>query len=332
MLDLARLRRIKLSGNPFVQKFVAVTVLTPNYLLPPRVRISLEGREHLPDHPVIFAMNHTDRYNYWPFQYRLWRDIRRYTATWVKGKYYENAFLGGFMERVNSLPTVSRGYLITHDFVATVGRRPRDEEYAALRQWIDAASSAPGAAPPPGIPAVLLTTRRDVLGRLFDPDREDYAACINGLFQQMMSHFIVLHREAFDLGLDLLVFPEGTRSLRLSRGRIGLAQIALKFGKTIVPVGCSGSDKVYPGNSPIARGGRITYRLGAPLTFDGDLAPFHIPGEFTPFTPEAERDHRERFEGATALVMDRINELVDPPYRRAAPSDETAVQGSARFV
>ena len=42
----------------------------------------------MPDEPVIFAMNHTDRYNYVPFQYGLWQEKDRFTATWVKGKYY----------------------------------------------------------------------------------------------------------------------------------------------------------------------------------------------------------------------------------------------------
>ena len=36
----------------------------------------------------------------------------------------------------------------------------------------------------------------------------------------------------------------------------GLAQIAMHLGRTVVPIGCSGSDRVYPGSSPIARAKR----------------------------------------------------------------------------
>ena len=84
-----------------------------NYGLIPGVKIDFEDFEEVPPEPVIFAMNHTDRYNYFPFQYTLWRIANRFTATWVKGKYYESRFVGGFMESMNQLPTVSRGYIIT---------------------------------------------------------------------------------------------------------------------------------------------------------------------------------------------------------------------------
>src|SRR5690606_29201 len=85
MLDLARLERIRLTPSPRFQRVVAYALLRPNYELPPRVDIVFEGQEKVPNEPVIFAMNHTDRYNYWPFQYSLWRRTGRFTATWVKG-------------------------------------------------------------------------------------------------------------------------------------------------------------------------------------------------------------------------------------------------------
>ena len=47
--------------------------------------------------PVIYAMNHTDNFNYWPFQYSLHCAFQRYTATWVKGKNYEGTISSAFM-------------------------------------------------------------------------------------------------------------------------------------------------------------------------------------------------------------------------------------------
>ncbi|MEM9191537.1 MAG: lysophospholipid acyltransferase family protein [Myxococcota bacterium] len=326
MLDLPRMERIRLSAKPRVQRLIALSVLVPNYELPPRVRIQILGADTLPREPVIFAMNHTDRYNYWPFQYRLWRMKSRYTATWVKGKYYQNRAMGTFMELTNNIPTVSRGYLISRDFVNTVGRPPSAEEYAALRAMVEARD--------PGeivLPRELFERSRDMLGYRFDAGRETYAAALDALFQAMMARFVALNGEALDLGLDVLVFPQGTRSIRLSKGHIGLGQIALHFKRPIVPVGCSGSDKVYPSGAPIGRPGRIVYRIGKTIPYE-EMKPFHIDEPFQPFTPEAEERHRDRFQGLVDVVMDRINDLVDEPYKWGDDQESDGVAGTRRFV
>lgn len=336
MLDLNRLERIRLTADPIGQKAVAALLLAPNYLVPPRVKIDIEGFDNVPDEPVIYAMNHTDRYNYWPFQYKLWRQFGRFTSTWVKGKYYENEWLGKFMEMTNNIPTVSRGYLIARDFKAVCGRAPTAEEYRALRTAVDVAAGvkeAPGDGVEPAgvVPRAILDRPRNVLGRRYSPGRESYMLYINELFGMMMQRFVEINEEAFGKGLDLLVFPQGTRSIRLSRGRIGLSQMALYLKTPVVPVGCSGSDKVYPGNSPVGRGGHIVYRMGEPLLYD-EMSDFHIGEDFEPFTAEAENKHREKFQGYVDVVMDRINGLVDPKYQFAEDLASDGVDGSRRFL
>lgn len=337
MLDLPRIERIKLKAKPIFQRVVAMGVVAPNYALPPRVRIEWEGfEEHVPEHPVVFAMNHTDRYNYFPFQYRLWRKQGRFTATWVKGKYYESAFVGKFMEWANNIPTVSRGYLITRDFMSTVKRKPSDAEYIALRRAVDGAARgdvhemASAMAEQSQFQA-LMQQPRNMLGRQFDPRKESYQDCLNALFRQMMQRFVDLNAEAFDKGLDLLVFPQGTRSIRLSRGQIGLAQILLRFKRMVVPVGCNGSDRLYPGGSPWAKGGTVLYRFGAPITYE-EMAPFHIASDFEPFTPAAESAHAEQFRGLTDMIMERIDDLLDPQYQFSKHRESEGVSGSSRFV
>lgn len=330
MLDLARLRRIRLTARPRIQRAVALGWLWPTYQLPGRrVRVRFEHFERVPDHPVVFAMNHTDRYNYWPFQYRLYREHGRFTATWVKGKYYESKGVGLFMELTNNLPTVSRGYLIAKDFSLTLGRRPTEEEYEGMRRAIDAA--AHGETPDTSmLPPALLQTPRDILGRGFDPLAESWPEAINALFGQMMERFVALHDDVFSLGLDLLVFPQGTRSIRLSRGRIGVAQIAMKHRCTIVPVGCNGSDRLYPGGSPLARGGEVVYRIGEPIRPE-DYADVQVD-DFTPFDPASERTHRANFQALVDRVMERIDGLVDEPYRFSDDGEADGVRGTDRFL
>ncbi len=331
MLDLSRLERIRLSRQPLGQKVVALGLLAPNYGLPPRVRIELEGAARVPPEPVIFAMNHTDRYNYWPFQYVWWRRHDRFTATWVKGKYYEHPAVATFMELTNNLPTVSRGYLITRDFLSTMGRRPRGEEYHALRELVDAAAQGETVEPPAIVPRPILERGRDMMGRRFEPSRERYAEAVDALFRRMMRHFVELNEQAAGVGLDLLIFPQGTRSKRISRGHVGLAQMAMHLDLPVVPVGCSGSDRVYPGGSPIARPGRVVYRCGEPI-FRKDAAAWVDASEFEPFTPEAESAHQDAFQAYVDDVMQRIDGLVDPEYRFSEDGTSEGVSGSNRFV
>jgi len=326
MLDLDRLRNIRLTARPRVQRVMALGVLAPNYHLPPRVRIHVEGIDNLPDEPVIFAMNHTDRYNYWPFQYWLWRNQNRFTATWVKGKYYENRWVGKFMELTNNIPAASRGYVLTKDFTATVGRAPSDDEYRAVSELCDGKKVDDSA-----IPGVLLTARRNVLGRDFDHMRESYAECVRRLMADMMARFVELNDECFAKGLDLLVFPQGTRSIRLSKGRIGLAQVALHARRTIVPVGCNGSDKVYPGGSPWAQRGTITYRFGEPIRY-ADQAEHYLPEGVEPFGKDLDDACRDKLQGLVDRVMHRINDLVDPEYQFADDHSSDGVTGARRFV
>ena len=129
--------------RPIGQVFFGHTVLTPNYNFLPGIDIQIEGIEKIPDEPVIYAMNHTDRFNYFPFMYRMWKLKERYITVWVKGKYYESPLVGAFMELTSNLPTVSRGYIITKDFTLTMGRRPKQAEYDTLRALVNE-EAAPG--------------------------------------------------------------------------------------------------------------------------------------------------------------------------------------------
>jgi 1-acyl-sn-glycerol-3-phosphate acyltransferase len=332
MLDLARLDRLKLVRRPFSQRFFG-RALGANYRWFPGIGLEFEHEDRIPDRPVIFAMNHTDRYNYWPFQYALWKRFDRFTATWVKGKYYEGALLARFMESMLQLPTVSRGYLITRDFLSVMKRTPTDREYNSLRAAVDARAvgDVVELPEPPEIPEMLLRKARNPFGVAYDPAESDYADYICSLFQAMMARFVGLNRKAMEIGLDLLVFPQGTRSKRLLPGHTGISQIALHLEVPIVPVGCNGSDGVYRTSSPIGRRGRIVYRFGEPIPYE-ELSSFHIKEPYTPFSATAERDFAEQFRGVASLVTDRIEPLLDPEYRRADDGVGAIEQGTKRFV
>jgi 1-acyl-sn-glycerol-3-phosphate acyltransferase len=99
----------------------------------------------------------------------------------------------------------------------------------------------------------------------------------------------------------LAISPEGTRSLtgQLLKGKTGVAYLATRTGVPIVPVGLSGTEKVY---ANVRRLGRTPVKL--------------IVGQ--PFSlPPDSRAKGEKLEEYTELIMRRIAALLPPEYRGA---------------
>ncbi len=337
MLTLQTLEEVELSEKPLGQK-VTGWLIRANFQFPgTRTRVVLEGLENLPSTGKVFiAMNHTDRYNYWPFQVELWKQRGEFTATWVKGKYFNNEWIGRFMVAANNIPAPSKGYIITMDATDALEHPPSTDLYRLLRTVMDDGIEfdvARAMAEEAGVLRdfdILNTTPREMLGLGFDPRRGNFIDAQRLLFRRMMDRFVDLNYQAFDRNLKVLVFPEGTRSLRLGEGKPGLAQMAVRMGATVVPVGCNGSDALYPGDSPLSQGGTVVYRIGEPLTPEGELGPFQLEEDYRPFTREAE-EFSQTFAGFTDVVMERIEQLLDPQYRRG-DDHRPRVEGNKRFL
>ncbi|WP_030915161.1 lysophospholipid acyltransferase family protein [Streptosporangium amethystogenes] len=67
------------------------------------------------------------------------------------------------------------------------------------------------------------------------------------------------------------IYPEGTRSPdgRLYRGKVGVSWLALATGAPVVPVAMEGTDRVLPIGAARPRPGRVSVRIGKPMTFTG---------------------------------------------------------------
>ncbi len=326
MLDLDRLERIVLTRRPKGQLLVGRFGLGLDYRFPRKTEIVIENADRIPaDGGAFLAMNHTDRYNYWPLQYQMWQLGLPFTATWVKGKYYENRFIGAFMDSTNNIPLPSRGYVIATEFRKQMGRPPSDDEYRMLRDLVDEKSTPD---------EVLERAKGSAVADLLAPTPTAYLEKFDALFETMLERVIELNRKAIaELGLNVLVFPEGTRSVRLAQGHTGLAQITQYLGAPIVPIGCNGSDKVYPGNSPFAKGGRIVYRVGKPLAVDGpELSPHRVPRDVLPFTKQATLKSGEAYRAITDVVMAKISEVLDPEYRSSGDDSPKKAPGVGRFL
>jgi len=291
-------------------------LLLVTYGVPKKTHIVLEGLENIPaDKGVMFALNHTDRYNYWPFQYELWRrDHERMTMAWVKAKYYENKVLGRFFDLCNNLPLPSRGYIILKDAYAVLSRKMKDDEYRVVRDMADGRISQEEAMEKgtDDVRKLLTVARRDFL-----PAVETYFDFINRWNDRLMGAVEDRTLEALrEQRNNIIVFPQGTRSIRLLPARTGMIQFALRHEIPIVPVGSNGCEKIYPTGNPWAKGGTVTYRIGKPLTVEDAFAPYRISEPFKPFTREADV-HEKALEGAADCLTQAIDVLLDEPYKMA---------------
>ncbi|MCE5265834.1 MAG: 1-acyl-sn-glycerol-3-phosphate acyltransferase [Deltaproteobacteria bacterium] len=306
MIDIEYLKKVKLVSEPLGQKIVAHLLLLPNYRIFQKVDIRIENAERIPrGESVIFAMNHTDRFNYWPFQYKLLK-MREFpfTTVWVKAKYYKNAFLAKGLDLCNLIPVPSMGYLIEEYYRKKFNRKMDKSLYRAVKDMIEGRLAEAG----PQERAAIETLQ--AMG-------EHFSDFIRSQYEGVMEKVAELSRAALcEQKLNLIIFPEGTRSVKLAEGRTGLAQLALHTEKRIVPVACNNSEAVYRGSLPFARSGLITYRIGEPLSVNDRLKEFRIREPFRLLSRESQQRYKKQFEGATQVVMESIEQMLDERYRR----------------
>lgn len=332
IIDKQYLQKTKLAVPPIGQIVIAELLLRWDYLIPRKTHITIENIDRIPkDKAVIFALNHTDSYNYWPFMYKLYRiGGYPYISPWVKAKYYQNFFLAQFFKATNNIPLPSLGYIISQDFKQSFQRIPTKQEYRLLRDYVDGTITTD----------IFLDKASTELTQFittphgkFKPQVQSYKQFIQNYYLDLMQLVTKISTTALlKQNISVLIFPQGTRSIRLLQGQIGLAQIALKTNVTVIPVGCNGCDKCYPNSLPFSKGGHIVYRVGKPLHINKQLAPFAIHENYEPFTKEAKEKFAYQFRGATDLIMNEINQLLDPLYQFDVNSIHNHQTDAHRFI
>ena len=309
------LQKCKISPRPWGQVWWA-KVLRFNYWLPPKINVIVEGMENIPtDRPVCFAMNHTDRYNCWPFQRYFLQNRNEFAVSWVKAKYYQNVLVRNFLTATSNIPLASRGYVIANQFKQSVGRPPSKDEYRFIRDLLDQKQEVNQDS--------LLSTSSECR-QFLSPSPAKRLQDIEDYFGLLSKEVLALNRQALDLGHHILVFPQGTRSIRLLPGHTGIAQMTQALGVDIVPIGSMGSELCYPSSSPWAKSGTIRYQIGKVISLDGEkLGPYRCKNEFIPFSRSAQQEFGDNFRAITDIVMNEINDLLDEPYQFATDSSHS---------
>ncbi len=108
-------------------------------------------------------------------------------------------------------------------------------------------------------------------------------------------------------GRPIGIFPEGHRSRDgvLQEPKVGVSLLAMRSGSPLLPVGISGSGKIFPGHSRWPHRTRVNIRIGQPFKL--------------PYQPEGRLD-REAMSAGTDRIMREIAALLPEwqqgPYRR----------------
>jgi 1-acyl-sn-glycerol-3-phosphate acyltransferase len=288
-----------------------------------RTQIRFEGLDALSGGPVLIATNSTQKYDFLPLRAILHRH-RMPVVTLTKGKNYHQPVMAFLLERLGVVPIASRGYLLMVDFVSTLGRRPSEGEYRAIRDHLDHALPLPEGESG----RRLQSTPRLLLGHRFDPNLERYRDLIRRIYSETMAHTLRLTRTAVEGGHHVQMYPEGTVSSRLGEGRIGAVQLAWALGLPIVPVGLNGCRGAFLGAAPLLRGGAISIRFGRPYRLPGDL----LPPDFIAFDAQHEARHRLALRAATDELMSRLDALLDPELQRREGFAPDGTQGTRRFL
>lgn len=286
------------------------------------VRVVLERFPALTE-PVLFAMNHSHYYDFMPSRRALWTQRGVQTVTFVKARALQNRLEGAYMKTMGNIPLASRGYLISADFARLHGRKPDEGEYRCLREHIDDAAPLPDEL----VYRALRTTPRDMLDLDYDPRTTHYRDAIHQRYTAAMATTLEHARTVVAAGKCLHIYPQGLYSTRLSRGRIGAVQLALALDLPIVPVGFSGMNELFARDRMVPRArGILTMRFGEPRRVERS----ELEG-FRPFIPREELRLREVLEHETRVLMNAINELLDPPYQWGENLDGDGLEGVSRF-
>lgn len=320
MLDLAYLARYQVLPSRWWEG--AVAGVFTRYEDATGTRLTLHGFE-APARPVLYATNSTQKYDFMTFRSAM-RRSRQPIVTVTKAKNYHSLPMRMVLERTGVIPLASRGYVILVDARAVFGREASDEEYRAMRDHLDRGSELP---PGPQFEA-LRARSRSLLGVEFDARASSVRDLWRRVYASLLGEALRFARESIDAGFSVQIYPEGTVSSRLSKGRIGAMEFARALGLEVVPVGMSGCREVFAGPSLRLRGGAVDLRFGK--AYNPDLTGLHEG--FVPFDPEHEERSRAVLERATGDLMDRIDALLSPEYQRREGFVPDGTRGTRRFL
>jgi 1-acyl-sn-glycerol-3-phosphate acyltransferase len=320
-IDVETLQEINPLANP-VWAWGSASIANAIFTFTPKTRVVFENEQILRRGQFIIATNHTHKMDFLPLRAPLL--YRGYEfVSWVKARAYKDPAMGTFLKYTGNVPISSRGYLIAADYWDLFGERPTEEEYRALRDHVDKSKPLPDGERY----LALQNTPRRMLGLFFHPNTFTYQHAIQQLYYELMQIALRMTRQAIHRGAHVQIYPQGAVSSRLTRGYNGIIHASLALGLPIVPVGISGCREVFVNGGPRTGPGDIIVRFGEPYEIDRST----LPSDLRPFHPEDEARYRDLLRSHVDVVMDRLNDTLEPDYQRISEDFYDGKEGLDRF-
>ncbi len=141
-----------------------------------------------------------------------------------------------------------------------------------------------------------------------------------------------LTHQALERGLSVIIFPDGTRTPTVGKGLEGTVHAAYHTGAEVIPIGCTGAERIYPEGAHPSWWARKTeayiqegppvYRIGKAVNLDEERARFREleerEGPSLLLSRISKERHRDISQSGTHKLMRAINVLVDPALRNPA--------------
>lgn len=269
------------------------------------LKLKFEGTTWIPDSPCIIATNHTHNYDFLPLRYLFYHQQGILMSTWIKARAWQHPTMMHYLSNTGNVPLASRGYILSADFRALIGRKPSDQEYRALRDHLDHGVELPDEE----VFQRLSEHKREILGLQFTPTEHSYREMIELCFEEFMESTLTVAERAVHFGHFQHLNPQGTRSSRLTEGRPGTIHIASRLNLPILPVAVLGMREAMPNQGLKSAGGEVIVRCGEP--YMPSLS--ELSESYRPFFVEQSSD-QEIIDRELKTLMQKINALCDERY------------------
>jgi len=126
-------------------------------------------------------------------------------------------------------------------------------------------------------------------------------------------------RVALDAGDVVGIFPEGRISHdgRIQRFRSGVCYLAARTGAPVIPIGIRGAYESLPRDRKLPKRGKVTVRVGSPLSFPGSPRDGNIPKQDV-------REFRDRLFAEICRLAGQEDALAEMTGRASARSRSTS--------
>ena len=285
--------------TPFLSRMI--------FRFPKKVELKASGIENIPNSPCILASNHTHNFDFLPLRHVLYHQKNALASTWIKARAWSKPISNYFLSKTGNVPLASKGYIISIDFIETIGRRPTQTEYRHLRDHLDYNSTLPESE----VFETLQNVSRLICGIKYEPSVTNYREALFMCYSKLLDATLAVAADSVENGHHQHINPQGTRSSRLTPGKSGVIHAAMALNIPILPTTIQGVLQSFPKQGMRNAGGTVKIHFGKPYEVRPRLKS-NLSPTYKPFRSDPENELI--FKDETQQLMSQLHELCDKEH------------------